>query len=104
VAWVNELRKKYSEGTVRRIVSIFASAMDDAVHQFNILRENPVQKIKVAKDESESKIKFFTVDQLNTFLAACLPVKNAKYQHLRKYQALFGLIARTGLRIVRRSL
>jgi len=99
--WINELREKYSEGTVRRIHSIFASAIKDAIHEFGILRENPLQKIKIAKDESEDagKIKFFTVDELNQFLAACVPAKHAKYQHSRMHQALFTLLARTGLRI-----
>lgn len=99
--WINELREKYSEGTVRRIHSIFASAINDAIHEFGILRENPLQKIKIAKDESEDagKIKFFTVDELNQFLAACVPAKHAKYQHSRMHQALFTLLARTGLRI-----
>jgi len=99
--WINELRKQYSEGTVRRIHSIFSSAINDAVHEFGILRESPLKKIKIAKDESEDagKIKFFTVDELNRFLAACVPVKNAKYQHSRHYYALFTLLARTGLRI-----
>ena len=99
--WINELREKYSEGTVRRIHSIFSNAINDAVHEFGILRENPIQKVKIPKDESEDagKIKFFTVDELNRFLAACVPAKHAKYQHSRHYRALFTLLARTGLRI-----
>jgi integrase len=99
--WINELRDHYSEGTVRRIHSIFSSAINDAVLEFQILRDNPIKKIKIRKDESEDagKIKFFTVEELDRFLAACVPVKNAKYQHSRHYQALFTLLARTGLRI-----
>lgn len=99
--WVNELRDHYSEGTTRRIVSIFSCAMDNAVHDFRILRENPIKKIKVVKDESEDKdkIKFFTVEELDKFLAACVPIAKTKYGHMRKYRALFGLISRTGLRI-----
>jgi len=99
--WINELRERYSEGTVRRIHSIFASAISDAIHEFGILRDNPLQKIKIARDEHEDagKIKFFTVDELSRFLAACVPVKHAKYQHSRMHQALFTLLARTGLRI-----
>ena len=99
--WINELREKYCEGTVRRIHSIFASAVNDAIHEFGILRDNPLQKIKIAKDEDEDagKIKFFTVPELNRFLAACVPDKHAKYQHSRHYRALFTLLARTGLRI-----
>jgi len=99
--WINELREHYSEGTVRRIHSIFSSAINDAIYEFQILRENPLKKIKIKKDESEEsgKIKFFTVDELNRFLSACVPVKNAKYQHSRHYYALFTLLARTGLRI-----
>lgn len=99
--WINELREKYSEGTVRRIHSIFSNAINDAIHEFGILRDNPLQKIKIAKDESEDagKIKFFSIEELNRFLAACAPVKHAKYQHSRHYRALFTLLARTGLRI-----
>lgn len=99
--WINDLRDHYSEGTVRRIHSIFTSAINDAIHEFQILRENPLKKIKIRKDESEDtgKIKFFTVSELNRFLSACVPMKNAKYQHSRHYYALFTLLARTGLRI-----
>jgi integrase len=99
--WINELREKYSEGTVRRIHSIFSSAINDAIHEFGILRDNPLVRIKIRKDESEDaeKIKFFTVEELGRFLAACVPAKGAKYQHSRHYQALFTLMARTGLRI-----
>lgn len=99
--WINELRNQYSEGTVRRIHSIFASAINDAVYEFGILRDSPLKKIKIAKDESEEsgKIKFFTVEEMGKFLAACVPVKNAKYQHSRHYIALFSLLGRTGLRI-----
>nr|WP_260440135.1 site-specific integrase [Cohnella lubricantis] len=99
--WINELREHYSEGTVRRIHSIFNSAINDAIHEFQILRENPIKRIKVPKqvDKSET-VKCFTVDQLNKFLQALLvPQKNAKYQHSRQYHAFFTLIARTGLRI-----
>jgi integrase len=99
--WINELRERYSEGTTRRIHSIFANAINDAIHEFQILRENPLKKIKISKNEDEDagKIKFFTLDQLDKFLVACVPVKNAKYQHSRHYLALFTLLARTGLRI-----
>jgi Site-specific recombinase XerD len=99
--WINELREKYSEGTVRRIHSIFSSAINDAIHEFQILRENPIKRIKVPKqvDKAES-IQCFTVSQLNKFLnALTFPQKNAKYQHSRQYYALFTLIARTGIRI-----
>lgn len=67
--WINELRDKYSEGTVRRIHSIMNTALNDAVHEFRILRENPVTRIKIPKETKNNKeIKFFTVDQLEKFL------------------------------------
>ncbi|MNO32250.1 Tyrosine recombinase XerC [compost metagenome] len=99
--WINELRDQYSEGTTRRIHSIFASAIDDAVTEFQIIRESPIKKIKIRKDENEEtgRIKYFTIKELDKFLTACVPVKNAKYQHSRHYSALFTLLARTGLRI-----
>lgn len=99
--WINELRDQYSEGTTRRIHSIFASAIDDAVTEFQIIRESPIKKIKIRKDENEEAgmIKYFTIKELDKFLSACVPVKKAKYQHSRHYSALFTLLARTGLRI-----
>ncbi|MBU7320315.1 site-specific integrase [Paenibacillus oleatilyticus] len=99
--WINELRDHYSEGTVRRIHSIFSTAINDAVHEFNILRENPIQKIKIPKDiEKSEKVSFFKKEQLDVFLNALkTPMKNAKYQHSIQYYALFSLLARTGLRI-----
>lgn len=99
--WINELREHYSEGTVRRIHSIFSTAMNDAVHEFNIMIDSPAKKIKIPKDvEKSSKVAFFTKEQLNTFLEATKkPVKHAKYKLSIQYFALFTLIARTGLRI-----
>ena len=98
--WINELREHYSEGTVRRIHSIMSSALNDAVHEFRILRENPAQRIEIPKDEKSKKIKFFTREELDKFLRqAKKPEKHAKYQHSIQYYALFTLLARTGLRI-----
>jgi integrase len=106
--WINELRlppkgsKKnpYSEGTVRRIHSIMNSAFDNAVHDFNIIRENPLKKIKIPKDEnSTGKVKYFSRAELTIFLDNTKPVKNAKYQESMQYLALFTLLSRTGLRI-----
>ncbi|MEK3735476.1 site-specific integrase [Paenibacillus sp. FSL M8-0334] len=98
--WINELSKKYSEGTVRRIHSIFSSAINDAVHEFQILRDNPIQKIKIPKQQNnESKLHYYTKDQLDVLLEACKPVKNTKYKHSIQYYTLFSLLARTGLRI-----
>lgn len=98
--WVNELRGHYREGTVRRIHSIFSSAMNDAVHEFNILRDNPIQKIKIPKDtEKKEKVSFFTKEQLDLFLEAAKPIKGAKYQHSIQYLAVFTLMARSGIRI-----
>lgn len=99
--WINELREHYSEGTVRRIHSIMSSAMIDAVHEFNIIRENPIQKIKIPKDnEKVDKISYFTMEQLESFLNTVkTPMKHAKYQASIQYYALFTLLARTGLRI-----
>ncbi|KKI85336.1 recombinase XerC [Shouchella clausii] len=99
--WINELRENYSEGTVRRIHSIFKSALDDAVHEFRIIRENPIQKVKIPKDKESSKeIKYFTKKQLDLFLKEVKkPQKNAKYQHSIQYFVLFSLMGRTGIRI-----
>nr|WGD95079.1 site-specific integrase [Bacillus subtilis]WGE03781.1 site-specific integrase [Bacillus subtilis] len=99
--WINELRDEYSEGTVRRIHSIMNTALNDAVHEFRILRENPVTRIKIPKETKNNKeIKFFTVDQLEKFLNQVKePQKNSKYKHSIQYYVLFSLMARTGLRI-----
>jgi integrase len=99
--WINELRGHYSEGTVRRIHSIMSSAMIDAVHEFGIIRENPIQKIKIPKQaDKSSKISFFSREQLTQFLEAVkAPMKNAKYKISIQYYALFTLLARTGIRI-----
>jgi integrase len=99
--WINELREHYSEGTVRRIHSIFSSAMNDAVHEFHIIRENPVQKIKIPKDvEKIKRVQYFTKEQLDKFLNSLMtPQKHAKYQHSIQYYALFSLMGRTGIRI-----
>ncbi|KYD07689.1 tyrosine-type recombinase/integrase [Saccharococcus caldoxylosilyticus] len=99
--WINELREQYSEGTVRRIHSIMNSALNDAVHEFRILRENPIAKITIPKEkEKNNELKYFTREQLEKFLNEVKkPQKHAKYQHSIQYYVLFTLLARTGLRI-----
>lgn len=99
--WINELREHYSEGTVRRIHSIMNSAMNDAVHEFRVLRENPILRISIPKDKLNNKeLKYFTVEQLDKFLNEVKkPVKKAKYKYSIQYYVLFTLLARTGLRI-----
>jgi integrase len=99
--WINELRERYSEGTVRRIHSIMNSALNDAVHEFRILRENPIAKIKIPKEkEKNNELKYFTREQLEKFLNEVKkPQKHAKYQHSIQYYVLFTLLERTGLRI-----
>lgn len=77
------------------------SALNEAVHDFRILRENPLINIKISKKKEEKKaLKFFTLSQTERFLNQVkTPVKNAKYSHSIQYYVLFTLIARTGLRI-----
>lgn len=98
--WINELRGHYSEGTTRRIHSIMSSALSDAVLEFKILRENPLQKIKIPKEtQKTTEIKYFTRDQLGTFLENTKPIKNSKYKESIQHYVLFTLLSRTGLRI-----
>lgn len=98
--WINELRKRYSEGTTRRIHSIMSNAMNDAVHEFRILRDNPIQRITVPKENKVKDINFYTKEQLDKLLNQLkIPQKNAKYKHSIQYYALFTLMARTGIRI-----
>ncbi|PAF31901.1 tyrosine-type recombinase/integrase [Paenibacillus sp. 7516] len=99
--WINDLREKYSEGTVRRIHSIVNTAINDAIFEYQIMKLNPVSKIKVPKEVDEVKtVKFFTVEELERFLEeVAKPVKNAKYTKSMQYTALFTLMARTGIRI-----
>ncbi|MGG4496196.1 Arm DNA-binding domain-containing protein [Brevibacillus reuszeri] len=89
--WINKLREHYSEGTVRRIHSIFSNAINDAVHEFRIIRENPIQRIKIPKEVSkEHQVSHFTKEQLNLFLESLqTPQKKAKYKHSQQYYALF---------------
>lgn len=99
--WINELRDHYSEGTTRRIHSIMSSALDAAVNDFNILRENPAVKIKIPKEvKKNDELKYFSRTELDKFLSALKkPQKNAKYQHSIQYHVLFSLMGRTGIRI-----
>lgn len=99
--WINELRKHYSEGTVRRIHSIMSSALNDAVCEFQIMRTHPLQRIKIPKEtEKSKKVKFFTREQLEVFLLTLKkPARYTRYRLSIQYYALFTLLARTGLRI-----
>lgn len=102
--WLLEMRERYSEGTLRRIHSIFSSAMNDAATEFKIIRESPIARIRVPKDAkkagSTKKVKYFTVEELHRFLDETkVKVKNAKYQDSNERYVLFALMAATGLRI-----
>lgn len=98
--WINGLIDKYSEGTIRRINSLMSNAMSDAVYEFNIIRENPIQRINIPKKDTEAKLRYYTKEQLESFLSTVKnPVKHAKYQKSIQYYALFTLMARTGIRI-----
>ncbi|WP_342573754.1 site-specific integrase [Solibacillus sp. FSL K6-1781] len=101
--WLVELKKQYSEGTLRRIHSIFNSAMHDAVTEFKIIRENPLARTKVPTDKKEladRKLKFFTVTEMKAFLdAAKIKVKNSKYKDSNERYVLYSLLCSTGLRI-----
>ena len=102
--WLLELKEHYSEGTVRRIHSIFSNALNDAALEFKIIRENPVAQLRVPKDAKAAgttkKVKFFTVSELKRFLDETkVKQKNAKYKDSNERYVLFALIAATGLRI-----
>ncbi len=104
--WLLELLEHYSEGTIRRIHSIFNSALNDAAHEYKVIRDNPLARMKIPKkkltfeEEQEKKVKFFTVEELDRFLVATRSkVKNAKYKDSDERYVMFYLISRTGLRI-----
>lgn len=104
--WLIELSERYSVGTLRRIKSIFASAMSDAVHRFKILRDNPISNMKVPGAENrenkrkEKKVEYFSIEEMQRFLdAANKKVKHAKYQISKERYTMFYLLAHTGMRI-----
>lgn len=99
--WINELRGRYSEGTVRRIHSIVNTAINDALYEYQIMKLNPISRIKIPKEVEELQtVKFFSVEQLDLFLEQLTkPIKNSKYGLSMQYTALFTLMARTGIRI-----
>lgn len=77
--WINEISGNYSEGTVRRIHSIMSSALNDAVHEYRILMENPLQKIKIPKiTEKNNKISYFTTQELNLFLQSSQTIEKTQ--------------------------
>lgn len=101
--WLVELGDHYSVGTLRRIHSIFSSALHAAVHRFKILRENPIAKMEIPgadKKSNKKEIKFFTIEEMNAFLLATdEKPKNAKYKLSNERYTMFYLISRTGMRI-----
>lgn len=98
--WINSLSDNYAEGTIRRVHSVMNSAFSSAINDFNILYRNPLEKIRIPKQEKLSKVAYFTKEQLQTFLDHLkTPHKNSKYQHSIQPYTLFLLLARTGLRI-----
>jgi hypothetical protein len=95
------LRERYSEGTVKRIHSIMNSVLNDTVHEFRILHENPLVKITIPKetDRNYQELKYFTREQPEKFLEEVKkPQKHAKYQHSIQYYVLLfwrGLVYRS---------
>lgn len=98
--WLLELSKKYATGSIRRIHSIMSAALNDAVHEFRILRETPLSRVKIPKTNEDTKIKFYSVEEMNALIEASkMKVKHAKYQQSNMYYAMNHLLGHTGLRI-----
>ncbi len=100
--WLVELSDIYALGTIRRINSIFNSAMSAAVHRFKILRENPLIKMELpgSKIERKKAVEFFTVEEMERFLEESKrKVKGSKYQLSTEHFTMFYLLFNTGLRI-----
>lgn len=102
--WLVELSDHYTVGTLRRINSVFSSAMYAAVHRFKILRENPVARMEIPgsdkRENKKKKVEFYTVEEMNKFLEeAKTKQKHAKYQLSNERYTMFFLMARTGMRI-----
>lgn len=100
--WLVELKEDYAVGTIRRINSIFSSAIYSAVHRFKILRENPIMKMEIpgSKIKTKDAVEFFTVEEMEDFLKASgAKVKHSKYQLSTEHYTMFYLMFNTGIRI-----
>lgn len=53
--WILELSDTYSDGSIRRFHSIFASALNDAVFEFKLLRETPLSRLKLPNKTRDKK-------------------------------------------------
>lgn len=98
--WILELTEDYADGTIKRIHSIFYTAMHDAVTEFKILRTNPLLHIKLPQRARKQKLKYFTVDEMERFLdEAAVKPKHSKYQESMEHYAMFFAIGHGGMRI-----
>lgn len=98
--WILELSNDYADGSVRRFHSIFYGAINDAVFEFKILRENPLMRLKLPQQSREKKIKYFSVEEMQSFLETTnIKQKNSKYQESNERYVMFYLMAHSGIRI-----
>ncbi|RNC98268.1 site-specific integrase [Lysinibacillus halotolerans] len=98
--WLTDLSERYSEGSIRRIHSIMSTAMHDAVHEFRILRENPITRMKIPKLAEEHKIKYFSVEEMEKLICVAKEkVKKSKYRESSQHYTLIYFLFHTGLRI-----
>jgi integrase len=97
--WINDLSKTKKRNTIRVLHSIVYFILQSAVDDFNFLYKNPVDNIKMPKEEVVVKpVKTLSKEELDTLLAGFeKQLFNSIYNF--QYHAFFSLIARTGIRI-----
>lgn len=101
VKWVNELNdaKGQKSSTIRSNLTVLHDCLNTAVYELEYLEKNVADKIKIPKTDEDSKIKFYTKDELTTLLNFLASYKPGKYSYSIQYYVLFSLLAGTGLRL-----
>lgn len=97
-------KSKYSFGSCLKYLSIMKSILHYAVHDLEILEKSPAVKLRVpVKDVTEKKekekIKYFSLEELNTLLDFMKDYKHQRFEGYPLYYMLMYFLSRTGLRI-----
>lgn len=95
-------RPKYSFGSCLKYLSIMKSIFHFAVHELEVLEKSPADRLKVPVKDStvkKEKIKYFSLDELNTLLRYMKSYKHQRFQDYSIYYTLMYFLSQSGLRI-----
>jgi len=95
-------KQQHAYGTRLKHLTYLKSIFHFAVHELEILDKNPADRLKVPMQDTiktKKKIKYFTLNELNTLLDFLKTYKHSTFEEYRIYYMLLYFLSQTGLRI-----